>query len=90
MAGAAMSTANQPSNSPEDTNATSIPRPVPLVMQIVVRRDLLAVRLRRDINRPSLTAAAQQDGWGVGPLMAQVAHATSAVGLNGSIWLAQT
>ncbi|RPD57740.1 peptidyl-tRNA hydrolase II [Lentinus tigrinus ALCF2SS1-7] len=34
----------------------------PLVMQIVVRRDLL-----------------DAEGWGVGPLMAQVAHATSAV-----------
>ncbi|EMD33152.1 hypothetical protein CERSUDRAFT_118214 [Gelatoporia subvermispora B] len=34
----------------------------PLVMQIIVRRDLL-----------------DAEGWGVGPLMAQVAHATSAV-----------
>ncbi|KAI0333011.1 peptidyl-tRNA hydrolase II [Cubamyces sp. BRFM 1775] len=34
----------------------------PLVMQIIVRRDLL-----------------NAEGWGVGPLMAQVAHATSAV-----------
>ncbi|KAI0368976.1 peptidyl-tRNA hydrolase II [Pilatotrama ljubarskyi] len=33
-----------------------------LVMQIIVRRDLL-----------------DAEGWGVGPLMAQVAHATSAV-----------
>ncbi|KAH9855978.1 peptidyl-tRNA hydrolase II [Lenzites betulinus] len=37
-------------------------KPQPLVMQIVVRRDLL-----------------DMEGWGVGPLMAQVAHATSAV-----------
>ncbi|PCH35567.1 peptidyl-tRNA hydrolase II [Wolfiporia cocos MD-104 SS10] len=36
--------------------------PQPLVMQIVVRRDLL-----------------DAEGWGVGPLMAQVAHATAAV-----------
>ncbi|KAI0741145.1 peptidyl-tRNA hydrolase II [Earliella scabrosa] len=34
----------------------------PLVMQIIVRRDLL-----------------DAEGWGVGPLMAQVAHATSAI-----------
>ncbi|KAK7691772.1 hypothetical protein QCA50_005175 [Cerrena zonata] len=34
----------------------------PLVMQIVVRRDLL-----------------EAEGWGVGPLMAQVAHATAAI-----------
>ncbi|KAL7277798.1 peptidyl-tRNA hydrolase II [Trametes coccinea BRFM310] len=34
----------------------------PLVMQIVVRRDLL-----------------DAEGWGVGPLMAQAAHATAAV-----------
>ncbi|KAI0313301.1 hypothetical protein OF83DRAFT_1065708 [Amylostereum chailletii] len=34
----------------------------PLIMQIIVRRDLLDAK-----------------GWGIGPLMAQVAHATSAV-----------
>ncbi|KAH7928701.1 peptidyl-tRNA hydrolase II [Leucogyrophana mollusca] len=34
----------------------------PLVMQIIVRRDLL-----------------DQDGWGVGPLMTQAAHAATAV-----------
>ncbi|KAI0919020.1 hypothetical protein AcW1_003493 [Taiwanofungus camphoratus] len=34
----------------------------PLVMQIVVRRDLL-----------------DREGWGIGPLMAQTAHATAAV-----------
>ncbi|KAM5542981.1 hypothetical protein V8D89_003365 [Ganoderma adspersum] len=38
------------------------PAQQPLVMQIVVRRDLL-----------------EAEGWGIGPLMAQVAHATSAV-----------
>ncbi|KAI0645223.1 peptidyl-tRNA hydrolase II [Trametes meyenii] len=42
-------------------SATAAPQQ-PLVMQIVVRRDLL-----------------DAEGWGVGPLMAQVAHATSAV-----------
>lgn len=57
-----MSTSNQPSDTPTGSNTTATPKPVPLVMQIVVRRDLLA-----------------QEGWGVGPLMAQVAHATSAV-----------
>ncbi|KAH9889447.1 peptidyl-tRNA hydrolase II [Cubamyces lactineus] len=43
---------------------SSAPTPAqqPLVMQIIVRRDLL-----------------DAEGWGVGPLMAQVAHATSAV-----------
>ncbi|KAH9834060.1 peptidyl-tRNA hydrolase II [Rhodofomes roseus] len=39
-----------------------VPEPQPLVMQIVVRRDLLDIA-----------------GWGVGPLMAQTAHATAAV-----------
>ncbi|KAI0767060.1 peptidyl-tRNA hydrolase II [Fomes fomentarius] len=38
------------------------PPPPQLVMQIVVRRDLL-----------------DAEAWGIGPLMAQVAHATSAV-----------
>ncbi|KAI0753102.1 peptidyl-tRNA hydrolase II [Daedaleopsis nitida] len=38
------------------------PTQQPLVIQIIVRKDLLDV-----------------EGWGVGPLMAQVAHATSAV-----------
>ncbi|KAF9647731.1 peptidyl-tRNA hydrolase II [Thelephora ganbajun] len=57
-----MSTTNQSSEIPAETSAASAPKPVPLVMQIVVRRDLLV-----------------QEGWGVGPLMAQVAHATSAV-----------
>ncbi|KAI0827943.1 peptidyl-tRNA hydrolase II [Trametes gibbosa] len=47
---------------PERVALQSPPQPQPLVMQIVVRRDLLDV-----------------EGWGVGPLMAQVAHATSAV-----------
>ncbi|CCL99245.1 uncharacterized protein FIBRA_01260 [Fibroporia radiculosa] len=46
-------------NSPVVSSAASTP---PLVMQIVVRRDLL-----------------DAEGWGVGPLMAQVAHATAAV-----------
>jgi len=57
-----MSTTRQPSDGPVGASAASAPKPIPLVMQIVVRRDLL-----------------EQDGWGVGPLMAQVAHATSAV-----------
>lgn len=64
-----MSTSNQPSDTPTGSNTTATPKPVPLVMQIVVRRDLLA-----------------QEGWGVGPLMAQVAHATSAVGVDGSVY----
>ena len=85
-----MSTTNQPSNSREDTGTASIPKPVPLVMQIVVRRDLLVVRFRQDPDTPLLTNATQQDGWGVGPLMAQVAHATSAVSLNGSIQFVRT
>ena len=84
-----MSVASQPPNNPEGTNTAPIPKPVPLVMQIVVRRDLLAVRFRRGPDRPLLMTVAQQDGWGVGPLMAQVAHATSAVSLNGSIRLVQ-
>ncbi|KAI8973959.1 peptidyl-tRNA hydrolase II [Trametes punicea] len=46
----------------ENVPTTSSPQQQPLVMQIVVRRDLL-----------------DAEGWGVGPLMAQVAHATSAV-----------
>ncbi|TFK80656.1 peptidyl-tRNA hydrolase II [Polyporus arcularius HHB13444] len=45
---------------PENENRAATQQP--LVMQIVVRRDLLDAA-----------------GWGVGPLMAQVAHATSAV-----------
>ncbi|TBU39037.1 peptidyl-tRNA hydrolase II [Dichomitus squalens] len=49
-----------------DSVETSVPQEAPsqqpLIMQIVVRRDLL-----------------EAEGWGVGPLMAQVAHATSAV-----------
>jgi len=44
--------------SPDDQQPIS----PPLVMQIIVRKDLL-----------------EKEGWGVGPLMAQVAHATSAV-----------
>ncbi|KAI0079253.1 peptidyl-tRNA hydrolase II [Panus rudis PR-1116 ss-1] len=65
----ASSTSSPPANTdlgepPIDGNTT---QPVsrsesPLVMQIVVRRDLL-----------------DSEGWGVGPLMAQVAHATAAV-----------
>ncbi|KZT72296.1 peptidyl-tRNA hydrolase II [Daedalea quercina L-15889] len=44
-----------------DSGKTS-PEVQPVIMQIVVRRDLL-----------------DTPGWGVGPLMAQVAHATAAV-----------
>ncbi|KAH9944750.1 peptidyl-tRNA hydrolase II [Amylocystis lapponica] len=43
-------------------NAAEMPGPQPLIMQIVVRRDLL-----------------DTEGWGVGPLMAQAAHASTAV-----------
>ncbi|EIN06795.1 peptidyl-tRNA hydrolase II [Punctularia strigosozonata HHB-11173 SS5] len=39
-----------------------VPVPEPLIMQIIVRRDLL-----------------DKEGWGLGPLMAQTAHATAAV-----------
>ncbi|KAI0696674.1 hypothetical protein C8T65DRAFT_31800 [Cerioporus squamosus] len=45
-----------------ESGGATAPTQQPLVMQIVVRRDLL-----------------DAEGWGVGPLMAQVAHATSAV-----------
>lgn len=79
-----MSTTNQPSHTPvnSETSVASTRKPVPLGMQIVVRRDLPVVRLRRCFIFPLFTTAVQQDGWGVGPLMAQVAHATSAVSLN--------
>ncbi|KAI0359613.1 peptidyl-tRNA hydrolase II [Trametes cingulata] len=46
----------------ETTAGVPSTAPQALLMQIVVRRDLL-----------------EAEGWGVGPLMAQVAHATSAV-----------
>ncbi|KAL1938568.1 hypothetical protein VTO73DRAFT_11591 [Trametes versicolor] len=48
----------------ENGETAPAPKPTeqPLVMQIIVRRDLF-----------------DAEGWGVGPLMAQVAHATSAV-----------
>jgi hypothetical protein len=48
----------------------------PLIMQIVARKDLLEVR------RLSCSAIVPQyrgQTWGIGPLMAQVAHATAAV-----------
>lgn len=45
-----------------EASSDNLKPPQPLVMQIVVRRDLL-----------------DAEGWGVGPLMAQVAHATAAV-----------
>ena len=50
-----MSTTTQPSDTSVETAATSTPKPVPLVMQIIVRRDLLAVRLRRRITLPLFT-----------------------------------
>ncbi|OJT05455.1 hypothetical protein TRAPUB_3725 [Trametes pubescens] len=53
------------SESVEISDTSPAPKPTAqpaLVMQIIVRRDLL-----------------DAEGWGVGPLMAQVAHATSAV-----------
>ncbi|THH18529.1 hypothetical protein EW146_g2468 [Bondarzewia mesenterica] len=54
----------------------------PLVMQIVVRRDLLDVGSRSLSRSQSLDYSSlmlQAEGWGVGPLMAQAAHATAAV-----------
>ena len=59
-------------------------------MQIIVRRDLLAARLGRDFHPPLFTTVALQYDWGVGSLMTQVAHATSAVSSNDSVHLTQT
>ncbi|KAI0067659.1 peptidyl-tRNA hydrolase II [Artomyces pyxidatus] len=46
----------------ESVGSSSFAPLEPLIMQLVVRRDLL-----------------DEEGWGVGPLMAQTAHATAAV-----------
>lgn len=57
------------------------PQPAPLTMQIVVRRDLLEVSSNFKCLACELIESLQAEGWGVGPLMAQVAHATAAVRL---------
>ncbi|EPS92999.1 hypothetical protein FOMPIDRAFT_1033860 [Fomitopsis schrenkii] len=58
-----MPSEDQPHAAPyPGVKTTSAPDSPPLVMQLVVRRDLL-----------------DTEGWGVGPLMAQTAHATAAV-----------
>ncbi len=54
-------------------------------MQLIVRRDLLDVsplffpHIILRVERANLLIFSQAEGWGVGPLMAQAAHATAAV-----------
>jgi hypothetical protein len=53
-----MSATNQgPSDTPAVTSVASTPKPVPLVMQIIVRKDLLAVRLGHRFIFPLFTTA---------------------------------
>jgi hypothetical protein len=49
-------------------------------MQIVVRKDMLEVPVSFCAFSALLISFYKMEGWGVGPLMAQTAHATAAVG----------
>lgn len=53
-----------------------VTKPPTLVMQIIVRRDLQTVR---PLELSAVQADGQEHGWPVGPLMAQAAHAATAV-----------
>lgn len=59
----------------------------PLVMQIVVRRDLFDVSLRSAdvtlwVAYARTDSLPKKEKWGVGPLMAQAAHAATAVHIS--------